>query len=177
MNKPAVNKKPAKAKAAVAKPPTFQERWRSLGVTKQLAILLSAVLKENPSRMMVLDAAKLEAVAAEQSIIYWEDEGKVHLRFADGYTTLYTIEPDAPTPTPTGGTPWTTPIMPTASEGSLTSAEPTDEHLADLEARQQRMEQAREEARQLRDRGNPIYSGDRPQKALLHRRPQPKGVQ
>jgi hypothetical protein len=153
----------------------FLEEWRTYGPTKQLAILLAAILRNSESRdgQLMIPLADLADVAdspVEPTIICREAGDKIHLLYSSERVTLFEIQDSVHERTVAPGWPQmiTTPVrgpLPTDYANSLNSlqgngvasvatagAVKSDADLADLEDRSRRLKSLREKAGSVRTR-------------------------
>lgn len=140
----------------------FIQRWRSMGTTRQLAILLAALVKREQNGEVSLSMDDLDNVEAGQTVIYREVGDKILLQFNADFATFYTIDEQVHQ----RGNQWPTP---TAS-GPYSSSQPmkTDEELAEMEDRVTAQGRLREAAR--RARVEPLTTTER-KPGTPHRRP------
>lgn len=138
----------------------FIQRWRSMGTTRQLAILLAALVKREQNGEVSLSMDDLDNVEAGQTVIYREIGDKILLQFNADFATFYTIDEQVHQ----RGNQWPTP---TAS-GSYSNSPKTDEELAEMEDRVTAQGRLREAAR--RARVEPLTTTER-KPGTPHRRP------
>lgn len=140
----------------------FIQRWRSMGTTRQLAILLAALVKREQNGEVSLSMDDLDNVEAGQTVIYREIGDKILLQFNADFATFYTIDEQVHQ----RGNQWPTPTV----SGHYSNSQPmkTDEELAEMEDRVTAQGRLREAAR--RARVEPLTTTER-KPGTPHRRP------
>lgn len=146
----------------------FLERWQSSSNQRRILQLLMLLVKQSANGRLQISMAELENIDIGHTLVLSINGDQLTLEFSEGPVEMYTLQE--------GSAAWQSKIARNDSQQSIPSglhdtvtehlAEPlagavkSDEELADLEERQQRLQQFRLEA--LEARRKPVFSGTVP---------------
>lgn len=131
---------------------SFLERWNRMGKQRQLITVLMALLKQMKMVEISVALNDLDDVSSGESILMIMNGNQLVLRYSPEQTELLTIQE---------ATPWTA-NGPSPYAKSANSSVLSDQHLADLEKKQENMKRVREAASRIRGKGLENLTDDLP---------------
>lgn len=150
---------------------SFLDRWRGYGPSKQLAVLLAVLTKRTDVGELRIPMSEIDDISPGETVVYMENAraNEIILRFSPEYTTLYTIEETLHERKPVAQ--WPSPSQASTTSEASSASPKTDSELAEMEERQQRASNLREQARGAR--AEPLYSAPQPKRSTS-RSPRPQ---
>lgn len=150
---------------------SFLDRWRGYGPSKQLAVLLAVLTKRTDTGELRIPMSEIDDISPGETVVYMENAraNEIILRFSPEYTTLYTIEETLHERKPVAQ--WPSPSQVSTTSEASSASPKTDSELAEMEERQQRASNLREQAKGAR--AEPLYSAPQPKRSTA-RSPRPQ---